>query len=87
VEAGAPSLLNEAIIYLALHGARVDMGDLVGAHRAIERGVAPLLRRVRGLRGTSYEKAFLELEHNARLLEAADAHACMPEELERIVDA
>ncbi len=86
VEAGAPSLLNEAVIYLALHGARVDAGDLVGAHRAIDRGMAPLLRRVRGLRGTEYERNFLKLTHNARLLEAADAHACLPEELEPMLD-
>ena len=86
MEAGAPSLLNEAVIYLALHGARVDLGDLVGAHRAIERGMTPLLRRVRGLRGTEYERAFLKLSHNARLLEAADAHACLPEELEPMLD-
>ncbi len=86
VEAGAPSLLNEAVIYLALHGARVDLGDLVGADRAIERGMPALLRRVRGLRGTEYERAFLSLSHNARLLEAADAHACLPEELEPMLD-
>jgi hypothetical protein len=86
VEAGAPSLLNEAVIYLALHGARVDLGDLVGADRAIERGIPALLRRVRGLRGTEYERAFLSLSHNARLLEAADAHACLPEELEPMLD-
>ena len=85
VEAGAPSLLNEAIIYLALHGARVDLGDLVGADRAIERGMPALLRRVKGLRGTEYEPAFLSLSHNARLLEAADAHACLPEELEPLL--
>jgi hypothetical protein len=86
VEAGAPSLLNEAVIYLALHGSRVDLGDLVGAHRAIERATIPLMRRVRGLRGTEYERAFLKLSHNARLLEAADAHACLPEELEPMLD-
>lgn len=86
VEAGAPSLLNEAIIYLALHGARVDLGDLVGADRAIERSMPALLRRVRGLRGTEYEPAFLSLSHNARLLEAADAHACLPEELEPMLE-
>ena len=86
VEAGAPSLLNEAVIYLALHGSRVDSGDLIGAHRAIDRGMQPLLRRVRGLRGTEYERAFLKLSHNARLLEAADAHACLPEELELMIE-
>jgi serine/threonine protein kinase/tetratricopeptide (TPR) repeat protein len=85
VEAGAPSLLNEAVIYLALHGALVDMGDLVGAHQAVERGIAPLLRRLRGLHETPYEKEFLALSHNASLIDAADAHACLPRELERLI--
>jgi hypothetical protein len=48
--------------------------------------MTPLLRRVRGLRSTPYARGFLELDHNARLLEAADAHACMPPELEAIID-
>jgi len=86
VEAGAPSLLNEAVIYLALHGALVDQGELNTARQAIERGMAPLLRRVRGLRGTAYEKEFLSLSHNARLLHAADALGCVPEELEHILE-
>ncbi|MEM1029147.1 MAG: protein kinase [Myxococcota bacterium] len=86
VDAGAPSLLNEAIIYLALHGARVDMGDLVGAHRAVQRGMGPLLRRIQGLRGTEYERAFLALPLNAQLIAAADAHACLPDELEPLID-
>ena len=86
VEAGAPSLLNEAVIYLALHGALVDMGELNTARQAIERWMTPLLRRVRGLRGTAYEKEFLALSHNARLLHAADALGCVPDELEQILE-
>jgi tetratricopeptide (TPR) repeat protein len=82
VEAGAPSLLNEAVIYLALHGARIDLGDFAGARQAIERAMPALLRRLRGLRGTPYEQAFLRLPHNARLIEAADTLGCMPDELE-----
>jgi eukaryotic-like serine/threonine-protein kinase len=35
VEGGAPSLLNEAPIYLALHDASVDIGDLRGARAAM----------------------------------------------------
>ena len=85
VEAGAPSLLNEAIIYLALHSARVQLGDLAGARSAVERAMPPLLRRVNGLRGTAYVRDFLGLEHNALLLEAADAHGCVPEEIERML--
>ena len=80
---GAADLVGDR---LALHGARVDLGDLVGAHRAIERGVPPLVRRLRGLRGTEYERRFVELAHNARLLRTADAHACLPEELEAMID-
>ncbi len=87
VEAGAPSLLNEAVIYLAHHGALVDMGELNAARQAIERGMVPLLRRVRGLRGTPYEKEFLALSHNARLLHAADALGCVPDELAQILEA
>ncbi len=86
VEAGAPSLLNEAIIYLALHAARVDRADLRGARGAVERGMAPLLRRVEGLRGTRYAQNFLRLDHNAQLLAAADAFGCVPEAIESLVN-
>ena len=84
VEAGAPSLLNEAVIYLALHGARVDLGDLNGARTAIERAMPALMRRLQGLRGTPYASAFLRLSHNAKLIEAADALGCLPDEIESI---
>ena len=56
VEAGAPSLLNEAPIYLALHDACVDVGDLRGARDAMARGIAPLMRRLKGLEGTPYAR-------------------------------
>ncbi|MBN4050347.1 protein kinase [Desulfobulbus sp. AH-315-M07] len=86
VEAGAPSLLGEAVIYLALHGARVDLGNLTGARQAVERAMPALVRRVRGLRGTAYERTFLTgIVANARLLEAADTHGCVPKELERVL--
>jgi tetratricopeptide (TPR) repeat protein len=87
VEAGAPSLLNEAVIYLALHGALVDAGDLAGARATVERAMPLLVRRVRGLRGTAYERAFLKLSHNAALLAAADTHGCVPDEIERLLEA
>jgi tetratricopeptide (TPR) repeat protein len=88
VEAGAPSLLNEGIIYLALAGARVDLGDLTGAQETIHRAMPTLCRRVQGLRGTSYEKQFLTaLPHNAGLLAAAEAYACVPDELAKILRA
>jgi eukaryotic-like serine/threonine-protein kinase len=86
VEAGAPSLLNEAVIYLALHDAYVDVGDLAGARNAMERGIAPLLRRLKGLEGTPYARSFLlGLPHNAALLAAAEAYGCVPPEIEHIL--
>ena len=86
VEAGAPSLLNEAQIYLSLHDACVDMGDLQGARNAMERGIAPLLRRLKGLEGTPYARSFLlGLPHNSALLAAAEAYGCIPAEIERLL--
>ncbi|APR78087.1 serine/threonine protein kinase [Minicystis rosea] len=86
IEAGAPCLLNEAPIYLALHDACVDMGDLTGARDAMQRGVAPLLRRLKGLEGTPYARSFLlGLPHNSALLAAAEAYGCIPEEIERLL--
>jgi hypothetical protein len=86
VEAGAPSLLNEAPIYLALHDACVDVGDLRGARDAMVRGVAPLLTRLKSLEGTPYARSFLlGLPHNAALLAAAEGYGCVPPEIERLI--
>jgi serine/threonine protein kinase/tetratricopeptide (TPR) repeat protein len=86
VEAGAPSLLNEAPIYLALHDASVDTGDLRGARDAMARGIAPLMRRLKGLEGTPYARSFLlGLPHNSALLAAAEAYGCIPPEIERLL--
>jgi tetratricopeptide (TPR) repeat protein len=86
VEEGAPSLLNEAPIYLALHDAYVDIGDLSGARDAMERGVLPLMRRLKGLEGTPYARSFLlGLPHNSALLASAEAYGCIPHEIERML--
>jgi tetratricopeptide (TPR) repeat protein len=86
VEEGAPSLLNEAPIYLALHDAYVDIGDLSGARDAMERGVLPLMRRLKGLEGTPYARSFLlGLPHNSALLASAEAYGCIPGEIERLL--
>ena len=88
VEGGAPSLLNEGPIYLALHDASVDIGDLAGARTAMERAMTPLVRRLRGLEGTPYARAFLfNLPHNAGLLAAAEAYGCVPDEVDAILHA
>ncbi len=87
VEGGAPSLLNEAPIYLALHDASVDVGDLRNARAAMERAIPPLMRRLAGLEGTPYARPFLlRLPHNSGLLAAAEAYGCIPEELERMLE-
>src|SRR5262249_40550710 len=87
VEGGAPSLLNEAPIYLALHDASVDTGDLRGARAAMERAIPPLLRRLKGLEGTPYARSFLlGLPHNSGLLAAAEAYGCVPPEIEQLVE-
>ncbi len=86
VEAGAPSLLNEAPIYLFLHDAYVDVGDLRGARDAMARGIVPLMRRLKGLEGTPYARSFLlGLPHNSGLLAAAEAYGCIPPEIERLL--
>lgn len=86
IDAGAPCLLNEAPIYLALHDACVDIGDLTGARDAMERGIAPLMRRLKGLEGTPYARSFLlGLPHNSALLADAEAYGAIPPEIERLL--
>ena len=87
LDAGAPSLLNEAPVYLALHDATIDLGDLRAGRAAIERAMPPLLRRVDGLRGSNYALAFLTLlPHNAGLLAAAEAYGLVPPEIEAVLE-
>ena len=73
---GSPSLLNEAPVFLALHDACVDLGELEEARRAIARGRAAAGdARCKGLAGTPYARAFLtQLAPNAGLLAAAEAY-------------
>ncbi|TKD04343.1 serine/threonine-protein kinase PknK [Polyangium fumosum] len=86
VESGAPSLLNEASIYLTLHDAYVDIGDLKSARDAIQRAVPHLERRLKGLEGTPYARAFLvNLPHNAGLLAAAEAYGCVTKPIEQVL--
>jgi hypothetical protein len=81
-DAGSPSLLNEAPVFLALHDACVDLGRLEEARGAIARGVPRLLKRVRGLAGTPYARPFLtQLAPNTGLLTAAEAYGILPAEL------
>lgn len=84
---GSPSLLNEAPVFLALHDACVDLGDLEEARDAILRGIPRLATRVQGLSGTPYARDFLtQLSANAGLLGAAEAYGLVPRELAAILD-
>jgi predicted ATPase len=88
VEGGAPSLLNEAPIFLALHDSCVDRGDFPGARRALERAMPALRRRLAGLEGTPYARSFVtQLPHNAALLAAAESYGSVPSDLQAMLDA
>jgi eukaryotic-like serine/threonine-protein kinase len=87
LETGAPSLLNEAPVYLALHDALVDAGRLPEAKEAIFRAMSPLSRRVSGLGGSNYAMGFLtHLPHNAALLAAAEAYGLVPRDIEALLE-
>ncbi|MBK9265560.1 MAG: protein kinase [Polyangiaceae bacterium] len=86
VESGAPSLLNEASIFLTLHDGFVDIGDLKNARDAVERAIPLLERRLKGLEGTPYARAFLSnLPHNAALLTAAEAYGHLTPGIEHVL--
>jgi serine/threonine protein kinase len=86
LDTGAPSLLNEAPVYLALHDACVDLGALEEARDAILHGIPRLVTRLRGLAGTPYARGFTtELAPNAGLLSAAEAYGLVPAEMQSLV--
>jgi len=83
---GSPSLLNEAPVFLALHDACVDLGQLEEARGAIARALPRLLTRLEGLAGTPYARAFLtHLASNAGLLAAAEAYSLVPDEVNAVL--
>jgi tetratricopeptide (TPR) repeat protein len=87
LERGAPSLLNESAVYVALHDACVELGDTVGARDAVSCGMPKLLRRLQGLVGTTYARYFLtELPNNVGLLAAAEGYGFLPDEIHRILE-
>ena len=59
IEQGAPSLLNESPVFLALHDAYLAAGDDARAVEAVQRGMGPLTRRLQGLKNTPYARVFL----------------------------
>ncbi|HYQ28329.1 MAG TPA: protein kinase [Polyangiaceae bacterium] len=88
LDQGAPSLLNESAVYLALHAAYTATGEEEAARQAIARGMPPLVRRLHGLVGTPYARQFLtELPDNARLLAAAEGHGLVPDAIHRVLES
>jgi len=86
VDEGSPSLLNEAPVFLALHDACVDLGELQEARQAIARSMPSLARRLRGLAATPHARAFLtQLSANAGLLAAAEAYGLVPDAINEVL--
>jgi eukaryotic-like serine/threonine-protein kinase len=84
---GAPSLLNEAIVYVVLHDCLKDEGRDDEARHAIEEAVPRLIRRVRGLVGTPYARLFLtEVPQNAQLVATADAYGFLPDAVHQVLE-
>ncbi len=87
LEAGAPSLLNEAPVYLALHDAAGEVGDAAAARDAIARAMPPLVRRLTGLGGSPYALGFLtRLPHNAALIATSENYGLLPREVESLLE-
>ncbi|MBX3130190.1 MAG: AAA family ATPase [Polyangiaceae bacterium] len=87
LEGGAPSLLNEAAVYLALHDALRELERPADAKDAIARGMPPLERRLEGLLGTAYARLFLtQLPHNAALIATAEEYGVVPERIHRLLE-
>jgi tRNA A-37 threonylcarbamoyl transferase component Bud32 len=87
IENGAPSLLNESTVYVALHDTYSKLERGLEAREAVARGMVPLLRRIHGLRGTSYARLFLtELTHNAALVRRAEAYGLLPDAISVVLE-
>jgi hypothetical protein len=88
LEQGAPSLLNESAVYLALHAAYVAIGEEENARQAIARGMPSLVRRLHGLVGTPYARQFLtDLPDNAKLLAASEGYGLVPDAIHRVLES
>ncbi len=85
IEGGAPSLLNEAPVYLALHDTLLDTHPRE-ARDAIGRAMPPLRRRLAGLGGSTYALGFLtQLPANASLLANAEAYGLLPRDIDDLL--
>lgn len=93
LETGAPSLLNEAPVYLALHDAWVAAGnarsDQSPTHsderfaELVATGLSHVERRLLGLKGTKYGPHFLkDLRANAQLIALGVHYGVLPPSLQ-----
>jgi hypothetical protein len=88
LDQGAPSLLNESAVYLALHAAYTAIGEEEEARQAIARSMPSLVKRLHGLVGTPYARQFLtDLPDNARLLAAAEGYGFVPDAIHRVFES
>ncbi len=86
VETGAPSLMNEAPIFLALHDTYAARHDWGSASQSIARGERFFDRRITGLKGTPYADSFVaKLPDNARFAELSVTYGRASVDLEEIV--
>jgi hypothetical protein len=87
LEQGAPSLLNESVVFLSLYDALTDSGHVEEARDVLRRALPPLLRRLHGLAGTPYARTFLsDLHANARLVALAEDEGVLPEPIQRVLE-
>jgi eukaryotic-like serine/threonine-protein kinase len=87
LEQGAPSLLNESAVFLALYDALVEDGQAEEGVGIVRRGIPPLERRLHGLAGTPYARSFLtDLPANSRLIALAEEEALLPEAIQRVLE-
>ena len=87
LDGGAPSLLNESTVYLALHDALLATSASTDARQAIARGLPALFRRLRGLLGSPYALSFItDLRDNVALLAAADGYGLLSVEDQALLD-
>ena len=83
---GAPSLLNEAPVFLTLYRTYLALGRDQDAHAVLVTGLSPFMRRLNGLAGSQYARGFVtELRHNVEFVAAAEAAGVLPESIHRLL--
>ncbi|MEN9578116.1 MAG: hypothetical protein RJA70_1125 [Pseudomonadota bacterium] len=88
LQSGAPSLLNEAVVYLALHDAYNEARQPARAREAVAMAMPPLERRLAGLDSTPYVRPFLvELPENSTLIATAENYGFLPDTVRDLLES